>query len=89
MIPQSEDDSCQCGLPRDETVFCEFSRGEKGSHTGAELICGNGIMNGNPRDDIGREGNQPASAGYGVDEACKKYEGADDDISKQIHKNLP
>ena len=46
-------------------------------------------MNGNPRDDIGREGNQPASAGYGVDEACKKYEGADDDIGKQIHKNLP
>lgn len=46
-------------------------------------------MNGNPRDDIGREGNQPASAGYGVDESRKKYEGADDDISKQIHKNLP
>ena len=46
-------------------------------------------MNGNPRDDIGREGNQSASAGYGVDESRKEYEGADDDIGEQIHKNLP
>lgn len=46
-------------------------------------------MNGNPRDDIGREGNQPASACYGVDESRKEYEGADDDIGEQIHKNLP
>lgn len=89
MILQKQNDSCQCGLPRDEPVFCEFSRGEKGSHTGAELICGNGIVYGDPRDDIGREGNQSASACYGVDESRKEYEGADDDIGKQIHKNLP
>lgn len=48
MILQKQNDSCQCGLPRDEPVFCEFSRGEKGSHTGAELICGNGIVYGDP-----------------------------------------
>lgn len=75
MILQKQNDSCQCGLPRDEPVFCEFSRGEKGSHTGAELICGNGIVYGDPRDDIGREGNQSASACYGVDESRKEYEG--------------
>lgn len=46
-------------------------------------------MNGDPRDNIGGEGNQSAPAGHGVDEARKKYEGTDDDISKQIHKNLP
>ena len=67
---KSKKNTGKSNFPGNESVFCKFSRSEQSAHAGAEFVCGNGLMDWKPCNDIGGKGNESAAACYRINETC-------------------
>ena len=70
-------------LPGDEMRPGQAERGHACAHGRAQLVGGDGVVNRQARDHVGRQRDQPAAAGDRVNKAAEKDQRTDDQICQK------